>query len=284
MLKTRIITALIGLPCVLYIFIACPQWVVALFLLCVTGVSIFECASMILPACDRLVGEDVEDIGVEEQAFDITIMIGFCFVIACLTFIAAVNWSKDAMNGMMIFGLLTTICVGIFSSSKVDQAVSRTMGMLVSLAYSVFPWVVIWEIVITGKGSRYFFLLIAIVWSGDTAAYFAGKYFGRHKLSARSPNKTLEGSVAGLIASTLAAVGMNLLYDSTLAGWFVIVAIGLFGGLLGQIGDLVESTLKRFAKVKDSGVLFPGHGGLLDRVDGLVFSAPFVWLILYANT
>lgn len=283
MLKKRILTAVIGLPLTIWIFAFAPQWIVAFFLLIVTGISIFECASMLLPACDQLVDNGDEDIGIEEKSFDLTVNIGFCCIVACLIFIAAINWSKVAMNGMMIFGMLTTICVGIFSSANIERAMMRTMGMLLSLAYSVFPWIVVWEMTVSGQGARYFFLLIAIIWSGDTAAYFGGKYFGKNKLSSRSPNKTFEGSVAGLFASTLAAILVNALYGGTLANWSIIIIVGFFGGFLGQLGDLVESTIKRFAKVKDSGVIFPGHGGLLDRVDGLVFSAPFVWLVLYAN-
>ena len=116
------------------------------------------------------------------------------------------------------------------------------------------------------------------VWAGDIAAIFAGKAFGKHPLAPKiSPKKTVEGSVANLLAAVATAwlLGRFLgLSDARSLGAGVAV------GILGQAGDLFESWLKRRADVKDSGTLLPGHGGVLDRIDSVLFAAPAVALIL----
>lgn len=121
-------------------------------------------------------------------------------------------------------------------------------------------------------------LVLLPVWAGDTAAIFAGKAFGKHKMAPTiSPNKTWEGSIGYFVASVLLGVGTASLLGMTPS---VGGLCGLAAGILGQAGDLFESFIKRTAGVKDSGDLLPGHGGMLDRIDSLLFVAPVVALIL----
>jgi phosphatidate cytidylyltransferase len=120
---------------------------------------------------------------------------------------------------------------------------------------------------------------LAVTWSGETAAYFAGRRFGRHPLALRvSPGKTVEGGVAQVIASVVVALAGAALVPlrPVEAG-----AIGLLLGVVGQVGDLSESFLKRSAGAKDAGSLIPGHGGLLDRLDSLLFNVPALYYWLY---
>jgi phosphatidate cytidylyltransferase len=129
-------------------------------------------------------------------------------------------------------------------------------------------------------GSRLLLALFIITWFGDTAAYFVGSYFGRRKLAPKvSPKKSWEGAFGNLGGNLLGAL---LMQATVCPEWSLVdvVALGLLLGTAGQLGDLVESTWKRSAGVKDSnvGVGIPGHGGVLDRVDSLVFAAP----VLYA--
>ncbi|HET6384253.1 MAG TPA: phosphatidate cytidylyltransferase [Armatimonadota bacterium] len=119
---------------------------------------------------------------------------------------------------------------------------------------------------------------VCSVWATDSAALFIGRWLGRRKLAPLvSPGKTLEGAVGGLAGG----LGIGALF-----GWIFLgapllgLAIGAIAGVLGQMGDLFESVLKREAGVKDFGVLFPGHGGVLDRFDSLLFTAPFVWILV----
>ena len=177
---------------------------------------------------------------------------------------------------------MITLLIATFFSPSNDAAIGRMAGYLICIVVGVFPWLIIWDLSQMGEGCRYVILLLAIVWGGDTGAYFGGRFFGRRKLAPRmSPNKTWEGAIAGSIASQLGGFAVNWWYDSSLGPLFMICLCALFGSVFGQMGDLAESTLKRFSGFKDSGGIFPGHGGILDRADGLLFAAPVVWLILY---
>ncbi|MCH7904183.1 MAG: phosphatidate cytidylyltransferase [Armatimonadetes bacterium] len=129
-------------------------------------------------------------------------------------------------------------------------------------------------------------LVLAVIplWVGDSAAYFVGKAVGRRLLAPKiSPSKTVEGSVANLIGCLIAAFAIGR-YSGL--PWSVSLAFGLSTGLFGQVGDLLQSKLKRDAGVKDSGGLLPGHGGILDRLDSLLYSAPIsLWCaILFASS
>jgi len=122
--------------------------------------------------------------------------------------------------------------------------------------------------------------IFAAIWLCDSAAYFAGRAFGRHKLFERvSPKKTVEGAVAGFVAAVAVFIAARALVLPYLSPGEAIVC-GLIVGLLGQAGDLVESLFKRDAGVKDSSQIIPGHGGVLDRFDSLIFVSPILYLYL----
>jgi phosphatidate cytidylyltransferase len=119
--------------------------------------------------------------------------------------------------------------------------------------------------------------LFAIVWLGDTAAFYCGSRWGRHKMApVVSPNKSWEGAVAGLVVAVVVTAVWSWWRLDRLS--WPLIALGGITAVAAQIGDLVESLFKRAAGVKDSGNLFPGHGGVLDRMDALMFAAP-VWLL-----
>ena len=126
------------------------------------------------------------------------------------------------------------------------------------------------------NGRWWVLFLIVTVWAGDIFAYLVGSLFGRHKLYPKiSPNKTYEGLAGAVLGSVIVAVAFSTLFLPHLQkGVSVLLAIGI--GVLGQVGDFTESMLKRSAQVKDSGSLIPGHGGMLDRMDSFLFSAPFL--------
>ena len=127
------------------------------------------------------------------------------------------------------------------------------------------------------QGREWIVLLLAVTFATDTAAYFVGRTAGRRPLApAISPNKTWEGAMAGFVAAALAAfvTAWALGIDANLPA---IVALGALMGIVGQAGDLFESKLKRIAGVKESGGLLPGHGGILDRLDSIVFNLALVY-------
>jgi phosphatidate cytidylyltransferase len=163
----------------------------------------------------------------------------------------------------------------LFSRSTLEETVSAiglsSFGVLYFAApiaavvrlQAADPWLVV--------------LVLAIVAAGDTAAYYIGTAFGRHKLAPIvSPNKSWEGAAASLVAATMAAAVWSLVRRGDVEPGFLLVAAAT--SMAAQIGDLVESTLKRRAGVKDSGRLLPGHGGMMDRLDALLFAAPVLVL------
>jgi phosphatidate cytidylyltransferase len=140
-----------------------------------------------------------------------------------------------------------------------------------------------------GNGASLVTFLLFAVWSGDIAALYVGRAWGRHKLAPTlSPNKSWEGAVASVAGSLLATVGLlalsiqladwnieKLTYHNE--GWAYWLVLAVVVNVAAQVGDLTESALKRAAGVKDSGSLLPGHGGVLDRIDALLLAAPVLW-------
>ena len=118
-----------------------------------------------------------------------------------------------------------------------------------------------------------------LIWTNDTFAYIVGKNFGKHKLLERiSPNKTKEGFLGGLIFAMLAGVALAVLSKKlSLTSWLIMSAII---SIFGTLGDLIQSKFKRQAGVKDSGVIMPGHGGIFDRLDSIIFASPFLYAFL----
>ena len=125
------------------------------------------------------------------------------------------------------------------------------------------------------QGHLWLLAALALVWAADSGAYFAGRHFGKHKLAPRiSPNKTWEGLFGGLLAGVAVAVGLGWLAGVDVAhlpGLLITSVVAVFASVLG---DLFESLIKRHAGAKDSGHLIPGHGGVLDRVDGVLAAVP----------
>ncbi len=131
----------------------------------------------------------------------------------------------------------------------------------------------------TMAGAKLIILVFALMWVNDTFAYLTGRLLGRHKLYERiSPGKTIEGSLGGLVFTVL-----GIVLFSHYTSWLPMaeaVGLGLIGVVIGTLGDLCESMLKRQAGVKDSGNLIPGHGGILDRFDSVMFAVPFIFVYL----
>jgi phosphatidate cytidylyltransferase len=131
----------------------------------------------------------------------------------------------------------------------------------------------------SSSGAVWVLFIACVIFAGDTGAFYAGTYFGRHKLCPSvSPGKTVEGALGGLLANLVMGLLFKLFLLQDLSiGWMVVFCTATGGA--GQVGDLFESVLKRSAGVKDSGGLLPGHGGILDRIDALLFALPLAYYL-----
>lgn len=177
--------------------------------------------------------------------------------------------------------------------SELPHVLGETAAGAFSLLYIAYPLSLVAGIWASEDGTALLLFLFLCVWSGDIAALYIGRRFGRRKLAPRvSPHKTWEGAIASVVASVVFGVGLVLLGDwllahgssftrlHTTASWWQFVPLAVLLNAAAQIGDLVESAIKRGAGVKDSGTLLPGHGGVLDRIDALLLAAPALWFCM----
>ena len=195
--------------------------------------------------------------------------------------------TKTLSVSTVMFSFLTVLLVYVFAESIFRGQVA---GELVTVTLKLtgiltIGWALGYHLILlrnSGQlGMSLCFLLAGTIWCGDTGAYLIGRAVGKHKLGTPvSPRKTIEGTIGGLVVGTLVGflLGMLLLKDTVPLGH--IALIGLLLTVMGQLGDLSESLMKRTAGVKDSGDVIPGHGGLLDRCDSLIFSAPVLYYYL----
>ncbi|MDP9039495.1 MAG: phosphatidate cytidylyltransferase [Acidobacteriota bacterium] len=190
--------------------------------------------------------------------------------------------------------VLSTLALILLAWSGFRDSVERVLpdaalGLfgLVYVGYPLTLLPVIWN---RDDGRALLLFLMVGVWAGDIAALYIGRNFGRRKLSALSPNKTWEGSIASVAGSVAACLGVvfagealsargNTVLHITQPIWQSILFAVLIN-IAAQLGDLLESAIKRGAGVKDSGTMLPGHGGILDRIDALLLAAPALWCAL----
>lgn len=208
-----------------------------------------------------------------------------------LFFLATFYRPQDTIT-VVAFVTLVLFAVAAFRTS-LERVLWETSAGVLMLVYIAFPLTLLPLILNEEDGTALLLFLFLCVWSGDVAALYIGKRFGRHKFSPRlSPNKTWEGAIASVVASCIFGLGLILLGDwftqqnssftrlHTTEPWWVFLILAVALNAAAQFGDLLESALKRGAGVKDSGTLLPGHGGILDRIDALLVAAPVLWFII----
>jgi len=198
-------------------------------------------------------------------------------LIACL--VIPISFISSAA---MVYIIFTAILISIFAGTISDRAdgVRRFAFTLAGIMYVGLCFTGALLIRKLPDGEKLFLLICFATWGADIGAYYAGRLWGKTKLAPRiSPGKTVEGFFGGLVSAFIFSFAFAyLFYPDSL--WIPAAAAALCGGLIGPLGDLSESSIKRYFGAKDSGTLLPGHGGLLDRADALMMSAPVFYIFL----
>ena len=213
-------------------------------------------------------------------------------LVAHLALMVAIVWASRSASGYsyvlfqlasvigVVWWLLALLWLRSYDFASNQESWARFFKLGAGALAVIPAWCALaWIHATEPNGHVWLFTALAIVWAADSAAYFAGRHFGgtvfRRKLAPRvSPNKTIEGLAGGVLAGVLVGIGGSLLAGANGAQVPLVALVALAATLASVIGDLYESLLKRHAGVKDSGHLIPGHGGILDRIDGVVAALP----------
>ncbi len=221
----------------------------------------------------------------------------FPIILAILAFGAFYKLKFSRRDDLILLGVTLFVSLKAIVFLFTDK---RTKGDILSkyvylIGYIILPFILITKIPFGEKGynPKIIISIFILIWTNDTFAYIVGKSIGKHKLYEKiSPKKTIEGFIGGLLFTILAGFLISKFYfrpsekylEMSVRIWIIIAIIV---SVFGTIGDLIESKFKRTANVKDSGNIMPGHGGILDRLDSVIFVAPFIFLfyqILYYVT
>lgn len=260
-LLVRFATAAVALPLVLFLLVKGGYWTAALL-----GWAAAVCAGEYYVITQRRL-TPIGALGVA--------------VAAAMPFVPV--WRPEQAGA-----LLFVMVAGFFYASFIYHLLRGPLGeapvllghLVAGLVYGGVGLTAISAIRAREHGFEWVICALIITWVNDTAAYFAGRFLGRHKLyPAVSPNKTWEGFLGGMAGSVGGLFAARAIFFPELTVRDALV-VGVLGGVLGPLGDFCESMLKRAYQVKDSGKIIPGHGGLLDRIDALLFNAPMVFLYL----
>jgi len=187
---------------------------------------------------------------------------------------------------LLVIALVVSIKCILFLFYDNIQKISTSSKYLYLLGYIMLPFIFITKISfgINGYNPKIIIGLFILIWTNDTFAYIVGKSIGKYKLYEKiSPKKTIEGFIGGIIFAVLAGYLISKYYikanpDISEKSIMIWTSIAVIVGIIGTIGDLIESKFKRIAGVKDSGKIMPGHGGILDRLDSVIFVAPIIFL------
>ena len=258
-LALRVLTAVVALPLLAALVVWREPLGFGVFVLVVAALALTEYTGMMLAGASRRLRAEVVVVGVA---------------------LGAALYLRPELGLVWVLGALVAVSLAVLLEPGEIAGAGARLGVAgFGVMYlGVLPAALALLHRDAANGALWVCATIAVTFGNDTGAYFAGRAFGRHKLyPAISPAKTVEGAVGGLAAG----LGLMLLGHATVAPMMTVadcVLVAVPAAVLGPAGDLVESMLKRSAGVKDSGKLLPGHGGMLDRVDALLFVSAWVYV------
>ena len=264
-MKRRILTGLPLALAVVYLIVQHREWLFVLAVLATVEISLHEYFHISRQA------------GLEGWPWLGYVAAG----LLCLGQVSGLHRIIPGESVLLVLIVLAVPAAGLIIVSNLKDYSSALASTMLGIMYVgfAFSWIIPLRFADPVAGWRLAVLLFLVVWAEDIFAYAVGRLAGRIPLAKTiSPRKTVEGAVAGLAGSVLVAWGFSHWFWQT-ADPKTVILIGGVIAVAGQIGDLVESALKRASNLKDSGTILPGHGGLLDRIDSLLFAAPTLWLI-----
>lgn len=262
----RWLTAIILVPLVLWILIRGNTLLVAAL---VSAVAIFAIREYLRIICGNDDDPVSQSIKVISYSISMALIMGACL------------GSWEVMILLLALNLMTLSFFVLFRFTTVphifDLIARQVLGvMYIPLSLSLLLFIHTLE-----GGTLWIIWLLIVAFANDTGAFYTGTFFGKHKLAPMiSPKKTIEGSAGGLGTSVIAGFVFSLIFFSDLSLALLSIPCALAMAVAGQIGDLFESAMKRVTQVKDSGRILPGHGGMLDRIDGLLLAVPVLYAFL----
>ena len=275
MLKYRFITAIFGVVLLFLLFVWANPFILYSSFFIGLALLQYEFSKMFFPA---FLGK----LNIYKQERFKWYCIISVFWSSLFALIVCISIGSDASFYLTSIFVVMIMIISLLTEKTIEIALLCSIGYILSLCYITIPWLAIREVYLQGDQGKYLILLLVIVMLSDTGAYVCGRAFGQIKLASHlSPNKTFEGALGGLCCCIFGALVLDYCFDSLFQSRGYLVLVSVVCSIAGIFGDLVESLFKRFANVKDSGKLLPGHGGLLDRFDSLLFAAPVLLFFIY---
>ncbi len=195
-----------------------------------------------------------------------------------IIFVLLIKFDYELIFPIFLFSLLIFSGYDVFTN-KIEGSLMRISSIMFGILYISFLLVSVYKLRQLEEGGNMMLVaLISMIWFTDSSAYFIGSKYGKHKgIIKASPNKSLEGFVAGFVTAILFSI---IIYFGKLVSLEQTIMLAISVGIFGQFGDVLESMFKRDMSVKDSSNFLPGHGGILDRFDSLLISAPILFMLI----
>ena len=262
----RWITALILVPIILWVLIKGSTLLLAAVVCVVAIFAMGEYLRIMFQNDDRPVSNTIKIIS---YAASVTLIVSTCLG----------SWEIEFLILSLNLMALSIFVLSEFADNQeVFQIIAKQVLGIVYIPVSLSLLIFIKGL---DQGTFWIIWLLIVVFSNDTGAFYGGKFFGKNALSPNiSPNKTIEGSIGGIITSLIVGFIFSVLFFKDFSLSFLLIPASLMLAIAGQIGDLFESAMKRASNIKDSGSILPGHGGMLDRIDGLLLAIPVLYFYL----